>query len=250
MDQNKNKEYNYPVMKNKRTLSALITGLSIIIGLTIFGLLAGKAVLDFKSFERTVTVKGLSEREYPADIVIWPIQFSVAANEASALYSSLEEKSELIRNFLIENGLDDEEITISPPSIVDKSAREYGDTSNAEFRYTSTQIVTVYSEKVDTVRDIMSRLSELGREGIIFTGGSWQTEYIFNRLNEIKPEMIEEATANARKSAAKFAEDSDSRLGKIKTASQGQFSIYSRDNNNPHIKKVRVVSTVEYYLTD
>ena len=62
--------------------------------------------------------------------------------------------------------------------------------------------------------------------------------------------MIEEATMQAREVALKFAKDSNSRLGKIKKASQGQFSISARDKNNPHIKKVRVVSTVEYYLSD
>ena len=77
-----------------------------------------------------------------------------------------------------------------------------------------------------------------------------QTEYIFTRLNEVKPEMIEEATRKAREVAEKFASDSQSKLGKIKNASQGQFSIYARDKNNPHIKKVRVVSTVQYYLSD
>jgi hypothetical protein len=98
----------------------------------------------------------------------------------------------------------------------------------------------------------MGSLSELGKKGIVFTGGNYQfqTEYIFTRLNEIKPEMIEEATRKAREVAEKFAMDSQSTLGKIKRASQGQFSISDRDKNNPHIKKVRVVSTVEYYLSD
>lgn len=98
----------------------------------------------------------------------------------------------------------------------------------------------------------MSSLSDLGKEGIVFTGGNYQsqTEYIFTRLNEIKPEMIEEATRQAREVAQKFAADSQSTLGKIKKASQGQFSINDRDKNNPHIKKIRVVSTVEYYLSD
>ena len=98
----------------------------------------------------------------------------------------------------------------------------------------------------------MSGLSELGKRGIVFTGGDYQykTEYLFSRLNEIKPEMIQEATTKAREVAIKFAEDSQSRLGKIKKASQGQFSINPRDKNNPHIKKIRVVSTVEYYLSD
>lgn len=98
----------------------------------------------------------------------------------------------------------------------------------------------------------MGELSELGKQGIVFSSNNYEsrTEYLFTRLNEIKPEMVEEATRKAREVAMKFASDSDSRLGKIKRASQGQFSINSRDRNNPHIKKVRVVSTVEYYLSD
>ena len=98
----------------------------------------------------------------------------------------------------------------------------------------------------------MGALLELGKQGIAFTGDPYQNqvEYLFTRLNGIKPEMIEEATRNAREVAQKFAEDSRSRLGKIRRASQGQFSIEPRDTNNPHIKKVRVVSTVEYYLSD
>lgn len=98
----------------------------------------------------------------------------------------------------------------------------------------------------------MQQLSVLGRQGIVLTGGGYQfqTEYLFTRLNEIKPEMIEEATTKAREVALKFAADSQSQLGKIKRASQGQFSISARDRNNPHIKRLRVVSTIEYYLSD
>ena len=98
----------------------------------------------------------------------------------------------------------------------------------------------------------MNNLAELGKQGIALTGTGYQTttEYLFTRLNEIKPSMVEEATMKAREVAEKFATDSNSRLGKIKSARQGQFSISNRDKNNPHIKKVRVVSTVEYYLSD
>jgi hypothetical protein len=237
-------------MQDNSKTSALILGLSLVLGLAVLGLLLGNAALKFKSFERTVTVKGLSEREYLADIIIWPIQFTEAGNDAAWLYSSLEETSGRIRSFLLENGLDADEITISPPSVVDKSAREYGDNAPAAFRYTSTRTVTVYSSKIDTVRSVMNSLSELGKEGIVFMDTRYQTEYLFNRLNEVKPEMIEEATKNAREVATRFADDSESSLGKIKRASQGQFSIYPRDNNNPHIMIVRVVSTVEYYLSD
>ncbi len=122
---------------------------------------------------------------------------------------------------------------------------------SAEFRYTASQTVTVYSANVELVRKVMGMLSELGKQGIVFTGGyQSQAEYLFTRLNEVKPVMIEQATRKAREVAQKFAEDSDSQLGKIRRASQGQCSIGDRDRNNPHIKKVRVVSTVEYYLSD
>jgi len=104
--------------------------------------------------------------------------------------------------------------------------------------------------KIDAVRSVMSNLNQLGKQGIVFTGEDYQskTEYVFTRLNEIKPEMIEEATTKAREVAMKVAEDSNSRQDKIRHASQGQFSINVRDKNNPHIKQIRVVSTVEYYL--
>ena len=150
------------------------------------------------------------------------------------------------------NQIDITEITASTPSITDKLAQQYNNTTKAEFRYTAIQTVTVYSPKVDLVRKVMPELAELGKQGIVFTGGDYQnqTEYIFTGLNKIKPEMIQEATTMAREVALKFAQDSNSKLGKIKKASQGQFEINPRDKNNPHIKKVRVVSTVEYYLSD
>ena len=138
------------------------------------------------------------------------------------------------------------------PSITDKSAQQYGNQAKAEFRYTAMQTVTAYSKNIKSVRSVMGTLSELGKQGIVFSGGNYQstTEYLFTRLNEAKPGMIEEATRKAREVAEKFASDSKSTLGKIRKASQGQFSINARDKNNPHIKKVRVVSTVEYYLSD
>ena len=114
------------------------------------------------------------------------------------------------------------------------------------------QAVTVYTDKIDGVRAALSEISELGKAGIVIAGDSYdnRTQYFFTKLNEIKPDMVEEATRNAREVAEKFARDSDSSVGKIKRATQGQFSIADRDQNNPHIKKVRVVSTVVYYLAD
>jgi hypothetical protein len=232
--------------------SALILGISIVLGLVGLGYMLGDAAREYRAYERVVTVKGLSEREVPADIVIWPISFTGADNDLGDLYRSLESRTVAIREFLQQRGIAADAITLSPPSITDKSAQQYGSGQRPEFRYSAIQTVTVYSADVTAVRAAMTGLAELGKRGIAFTGGDYrsQVEYIFTGLNNIKPAMIEEATTRAREAARKFAEDSDSRLGKIKRASQGQISISERDKNNPHIKKIRVVSTVEYYLSD
>lgn len=239
-------------MSNTSKSSALILGLSLIIGLGVLGNLLADAAIRVKEFDRTVTVKGLSEREYPADIVIWPVQFTEASNDLTGLYEAIEGDKQKIIAYLKDNGIRAEEISFTPPSITDKSAQRYGNQPRAPFRYTSTQTVTVYSSDIDTVRNAMRHLSELGRQGIVFNNENYDAkpEYLFTHLNEVKPAMIEEATKKAREVAEKFAADSNSVLGKIKRASQGQFSINNRDRNNPHIKKVRVVSTVVYYLSD
>jgi hypothetical protein len=231
---------------------ALVLGVFILLGLAALGYLLGDAAIRFKEFERSVTVKGLAEQEYPADVVIWPIQFTLAGNGLAELYANLEDNTARIQAFLQEAGIPAAEITVSAPVITDKSAQSYGGAQQPEFRYSALQTVTVYSSDVARVRGVMSRLVDLGKQGIALTGGGYQeqTEYLFTRLNEVKPAMIEEATTKAREVARKFAQDSNSRLGKIKRASQGQFTISPRDRNNPHIKQVRVVSTVEYYLSD
>lgn len=239
-------------MQENNKTSFAILGVFIFLGLATLGYFLANAAIDYKLYDRSVTVKGLSEREYKADIVIWPIQFSVADNNLAELYKAIDEQTLTIRNFLEKNGIASQEISSSTPSITDKSAQQYGNNARAEFRYTATQNVTVYSENIDATRGVMGALSQLGKQGIVFTGNDYQgrTEYLFSRLNDVKPEMIEEATTKAREVAEKFASDSKSSLGKIKRASQGQFSISDRDNHTPHIKKVRVVSTVEYYLSD
>ncbi len=231
---------------------AIALGLLIAVGLAALGWLLGQSALRVKALERTVTVKGLAEREFPADIVLWPIQFSHSGNDVGKLYEGLERDAARIRAFLRDNGIDDAEISISPPAIVDKLAQQYGGQQRVEIRYAGQQTLTVYSHDIDAVRKTQARLAELGKQGILFSGNDYQstTEYLFTRLNEIKPEMIEQATVKAREVAERFARDSHSTLGKIRRARQGQFSISARDRNNPHIKKVRVVSTVEYYLSD
>jgi hypothetical protein len=241
-----------PEMNQNSKTSFLILGASIFCGLTLLGYLLGRAAIDFKEYERSVDVKGLSEREVPADTVIWPITFSDVGNDLGLLYQAIETGKTRIEEFLVSKGIERAEISHSLPSITDKSVQQYGGGERAEFRYAAVQTVTVYSSRVDLVRNAMADLSELGKTGIAFMGRDYenQIEYLFTGLNKIKPEMIEESTAKAREVALKFAQDSKSKLGKIKRASQGQFSIEPRDKNNPHLIKIRVVSTVEYYLSD
>ncbi|MCF7354665.1 SIMPL domain-containing protein [Vibrio sp. CK2-1] len=240
------------VPSNNKTIPALLLGAFICIGLALLGYQLGSAAIEYKQYERSVNVKGLAEKEVEADVVIWPIQFTLANNDLSALYNEVDKSTEKIKAFLLLKGVSPEAISFSAPAIVDKSAQQWGDNSRAEFRYSANQTVTVYSNKIDIVRNVMAEMSELGKQGIVFSGDSYssQPEYIFTGLNEIKPSMIEEATKNARIVAEKFAKDSDSQLGKIKRASQGQFTISPRDKNTPYIKKIRVVSTVQYYLSD
>jgi hypothetical protein len=210
------------------------------------------SIIRIKELNRTVSVKGLSEREVPANVAIWPIKFSETDNDLNNLYSVVEQKTLLIAEFLEKSGFSNDEISISAPAIVDRQAQGYMDSTKIKFRYTGSSTITVYSYKVDLVRETMKKLVELGKQGIAIAGQDHQTrtEFLFTKLNDIKPEMVEEATKKAREVAEKFAKDSNSVLGKIKTARQGQFSITDRDSSTPYVKKVRVVSTLEYYLTD
>jgi len=239
-------------MNSNRIREAALLGAFICLGLVVFGYLLSSTALKVKGMDRVVTVKGLAEREVEANIAIWPIKFNEAGNDLTDLYTVIENKSDLIVKFLKNNGFSDNEITISQPAIVDRQAQDYGNADKIQFRFSASSTITVYSSNVSLVREIMRKLVELGKEGIAISGQDYQnkTEYLYTELNKIKPEMIEEATDNAREVAAKFAKDSKSKLGKIKTATQGQFSITDRDTSTQYIKKVRVVSTIEYYLSD
>jgi hypothetical protein len=230
--------------------ASLVLGALVALGLAVMGYELGSSAIRFKEFERVVSVKGLSEREVPADIVVWPIQFTGANSDLTALYSSLESDTKQVVAFLLAKGFDRTEINVAPPAVTDKLAERYGNNAQVQLRYTASQAITVYSAKVDQVRRTQNELADLGKKGIAFNGDGQRTEFLFTKLNDIKPAMIEEATRKAREVAEKFAADSRSKLGKIKTANQGQFTVNDRDSNTPHIKNVRVVSTVEYYLSD
>jgi hypothetical protein len=229
-----------------------VLGASLLLGFIALGWLLGHAAVKVKRLERTVVVKGLSEREVPADIAIWPLTFQEASNDLNALFGSLQKKNGQITDFLAGHGIAKDAITVGAPNVTDRFAQSYGDTSNIAYRYTANSTVTVFSTDVEAVRKAMKDVITLGKQGVALSGEGYQnqTQFEFSGLSKLKPAMIEEATKNARSVAEKFAEDSESRLGKIRSAQQGQFSIENRDSTTAHIKKVRVVATIEYYLAD
>ena len=227
----------------------LFSGLAIMVGLVVLGLMIPRAVSVYRSYDRTVDVKGLCEREVKADRVIWPITYKVMADDIRSIYSQLDGSVATIKDFLLSGGISEDEISVSVPSVSDKFANEYGENQRT-FRYIAKNVVTVCTDKVDLVLALMARQSELLKKGIVTESNDWENrvEFSYEGLNDIKPEMIEIATMNAREAAQKFAKDSGSRLGKIKTANQGTFSIVDRVSNTPYIKKIRIVTYVTYYL--
>lgn len=215
----------------------------------IAGCMLPIAVSKYKSYDRTVDVRGLCEREVKADKVIWPLTYKVVNDELNAAMSQTDKYNDEIVTFLKAGGIKDSEISISPSVINDKLANEYGNNDRV-YRYLCTNVITVCTDNVDAVLKLRNNQGELLKKGIPLTE-SWEnhTEFRFEALNDIKPEMIAEATEGARAAALKFANDSQSHLGKIQKASQGVFSIEDRDSNTPEIKKVRVVTSVTYYLS-
>ena len=224
-------------MKTWKAEAAIIA-----VGMVLLGVVIKWGINDFIDKERIVSVKGLAEMEVPADKVIWPLMYKDIGNDPSLLYANMEQKNKVIVKFLESNGIAKEEISIAPPEVIDMQAERYGNRDIA-YRYNATSVITVTSKNVDKVRKLMSEQAELLKQGIAISGG----DYRYNVGYEFTG-LIEEATKNARAAAEKFAKDSDSSLGKIRNASQGQFSISDRDANTPYIKSIRVVTTVNYYL--
>lgn len=203
---------------------------------------------ELRTGDRYVTVKGLAEMEVPADLVIWPLSFVEAADELAVLYDTLARNSEQVRQFLREQGLGDAEVSASPPRIQDFRAEAYGDANANRFRYRAETTLTIRSTDAKGVKKALENAGELLRRGVVFTAYGPAPEYLFTGLNEIKPQLIADATAAARQAAEQFAKDANSEVGSIRSANQGVITISDRDAGTPDIKIVRVVSTVEYRL--
>lgn len=225
------------------------SGFFIGLGLVIMGIGLTAAISNFKKADRHVSVRGLSEREVEADMVLWPVVYTQTGNDLQTIYKELEIKNKAVVEFLTTAGIDRSEVMVNSASVADLDADRYS-TNQRGYRYIATQVITVNSSNVAQVVDLQSRQNELFKYNIALQTDAYQypTKFIFSKLNEIKPEMIEEATKAARESAEKFAADSDSEIGAIINATQGQFSIEDRDQYTPQIKKVRVVTQIGYSI--
>ena len=234
-------------MKEKQIISAALVALSI----CMLGWFIKAGIDDFANKDRRVNVKGLAEQEVEADKVTWPIVSKEVGNDLPGLYDRIGSTQRKIKNFLVSNGIKEDELTINAPLVIDLNAREYGD-KNQPYRYIVTSVITVTSQNVKQVRQIIARQGDLLKDGIAIVDGGYENpiKYEFVSFKSMKPKMMQEAIENAEKTAQQFAENSHSQLDKIVSADQGQFSIDDRDSNTPWIKKVRVVTTVTYSLKD
>lgn len=235
-------------MTNK-TSPSLLYALSALLSALIISAGFSYAVLEFKSADRLVTVKGLAEQDVKANLAIWPIVWTVSEDDLNKLSTKLKVQSNKIVELLNKSGIKNKEIEILPASIRDQKAGYYNKNQDG-FRYIGKGNLAVKSNNITAIKGALSDMDDLLKSGIILgeSGYLSKPEYLYTDLNKIKPKMIAQATMNARAAAQQFARDSGSQLGQIQRASQGLFQVFSRDSLTPEQKTVRVVSTVVYRL--
>lgn len=233
----------------KEFLKKVAPALLITIGLLGIGCGVRAGLKSFAEGKREVTVRGLAERNVDADHVTWPLVYSVVGNDLQALYGEINNSNDIIKAYLTKAGISADEISVVAPEVTDRYANLYGSERPVN-RYIAKSVVVVNTDKVHKVNELISGSAQLLNDGIALDTNDYSnpTVYDFTGLNEIKPEMIAEATQSARESADKFAADSHSKIGKIVTASQGSFTIENRDAYTPYIKYVRVVTSITYSL--
>ncbi len=231
---------------------SIIAALLVALGLLGAGWFAAQGMARLKTADRYVTVKGSAEKIVDANLVVWPLPHSVGGNDLADVQAKLDANTQTIRAFFAQAGFKPEEIVVSPPRLEDRWAWASGDNKPPErYRYSTTVILR--TSDVTKARVVLRRSGELVARGVMLgtgEGGAGGPEFDYTKLNAIKPALIAEATANARQSAEQFAKDSGARIGGIRSANQGVVDISDRDQGSPQVKKVRVVTTVEYFLRD
>jgi hypothetical protein len=229
-------------------LALIVSALLIAVGLTAAGYFVGQGISERGSGRRIISVKGLSEREVPASVATWTIGYSANGNELGEINKKLADSTKAVIAFLKEAGFAEADMAVQPPSLQDTSMEQREkDVPPPPERYKAFQSVLLRTSKVDLIKPALASASNLMVSGVLLSGKAEPT-YIFNELNNIKPEMIQEATKNARIAAEQFSRDSQTTLGKLRNASQGWFQVENRDAATPERKVVRVVVDVEYEI--
>ncbi len=235
------------------TRAFAVLGLTLAAGLAVFGYQVGRAVQKGRAFDRYLTVKGLSEREVTATLAIWPLRFAVSADDLPSLQNAMASARTKVLAFLAEHQISATDITFGLPTVSDREEESYlrNDSTRAALpRYKAVVTLVVRSEQVDVVKAAIQSADTLLEQGITLANNDYsdRPEFLFADINGIKPEMIAEATANARAAAEKFAQDSDAEVGAMRRATQGALEIYDRDIATPERKILRVVTTVDFFL--
>ncbi len=217
------------------------------IGMTLGGYLLGDGLLRAKEAERSVTVRGLAERDVTADLATWTISYSASAANLAEAQGKVQRDTRAIEDFF--RGLGFPADSLQPTGANVSSHTNRGVTT-----YTVRQRLALRTDNIELAQKAVANQFDLVGRGVFLEEGSGMS-YTFTKLNDIKPEMVAEATRDARASAEQFAQDSGSGVGAIKDATQGYFSIEARDgdgggwgkSDSPY-KKVRVVTTVNFSL--
>jgi len=241
-----------------------LLGLLLALGLIVGGWILGAQIKETRLGDRYVTVKGLAERNVKSDLAIWPLGYKEAGDDLTALYAKSEGDKKAILQFLDKQGIQPSENEQGVVQVIDTQANEYGGT-RAPRRYIVQQQITARTARVDQIAAASQKTMELLQQGVVLSNNPGQgLVYKFTGLNSIKPDMITEATRNARASADRFASDSGSKVGAIRQANQGIFSILPANSgssvdepggdqgmsDSSIMKTVRVVSSVQYYLEE
>lgn len=223
----------------------MIQGVAVVLAALVLGIFMVCTVKTLKSYDDTVKVRGLCEKEVPADRVVWRISYNEKDNSLADLRTTIRRNNDIIVKHLRDAGFSEDEIKVGNAGYDDRYTWS-NNVSQITFRYQANQTVTVFTKNLELVRKLQQTLeTDLVNQNIL--ANSW-ADYQYLGLNDIKPSMIAESLENARTAADEFAKNSHSKIGKMRTASQGYFEIEDLDENTPQVKKVRVVTTVEYYL--
>jgi hypothetical protein len=237
-------------MDDTKGLHLPLSALLVAIGLAAGGYFIGHGLLEARAADRYVTVKGLAEREVKADLVIWPLRYAVTADDLATLQRLSDESEGKVRAFLTSHFAGDD-ISVSAPQIQDRNAQGMSDRGGNLQRYVAEVVVTLRTNRIDEVRKANELLGELVKAGVALVQNyESRTQFSYTGLDKVKPDMIAAATRDARQAAEQFAKDSGSKVGSIRNAQQGYFSIEDRDAFSPEYKQIRVVTTVQFFLED